>query len=216
MTTFNNNIRLGLKEVKPLAVFKVNEFRDILLVINVVLKQVGLDHLLDYLSNVNIYEYDLNIIDGNGDPIYSFAVIEGESGDKLKDKMFYDPINKEIVNSFYVLPQNNPFIVLGKENTENKQYKVASIIHELTHIVIQIAQDDNVTERFRSLIPSNISTITEPEEVVSMILECRLLKRYKNKGDIIKYLIDRYLPGYYENKEESQGYIDDFKILVSI
>lgn len=182
-------------------------------VIDSVLKDIGLDDLLEYLVKIPILYYDFYFKTIDNEPIYSFLVYDGFKGYKIKDKTIYDR-SGNLVLDYYELPINAPFIVIGAKNSDSIPFIKSSIIHEIAHLIYLICQDDNKID----LIMNNMPELNhiDLEEAYSIFLECKLLLSDKNNNtsEIMNYLTDRYLINL--DEEDKSKYITDLQQILSI
>lgn len=197
----------------------LDHFPDVKKMVSNVLNELDAISLLDDLSNIKIlsYPYQFVIQENNGiTMVYSFAVLQGVKGEDLPDKMVLDPKTLQTVSEKYTIPENPPFIVLGKINQKNNVYLMASIAHEILHILIEYAENNQMLiENLSSMIPNNIENIS-PDESLAIIFEIKVLSGLFDGQEIMKYLIDRYIIDYEENSEISEGYIKDLRALVAV
>lgn len=213
------DIAIAQKQELQYQMKSINNYQDVQQVIQSVLVELGAENLFNSLSDIKIliYPYQFVSQDQNGiTMIYSFAVLEGTKGDTLDDKMILNPQTLGVINKIYTLPEDAPFIVLGKVNENDPKYFISSIAHEISHILIDYVEDNqNLISKLSEMVPANVETI-EKEEALSIIFEIKVLKQFLDGQEIMKYLIDRYLVDYQENPDLNEGYIKEFRALVSV
>lgn len=197
----------------------IDDYQNVKNVISNVLSELNAEELFNSLSDIKVLSYPYQfVIQENGGitMVYSFAVLEGVKGDILSDKVVLNPSTLEVVSNAYKLPENSPFIVLGEVNENDPQYIIASISHEICHILIDyIENNQNLISQLSHMIPHNIQNI-ESDEAIAIIFEAKVLKSLFDGQEIMKYLIDRYIIDYEENVEMSEDYIKDLRALVAV
>lgn len=195
----------------------IDDYSDVIRVVSNVLSNLKAEHLLDNLSEIKVlsYPYEFITYEETGTTVvYSFAVLEGVKGDFLDDKSVVNPNTFEIINKQYVLPIDSPFIVLGYVNQNNPKYYISSIAHEISHILIDyVENNEDFISGLAKMIPNNVAFIPT-DEALAIMFEIKVLKHLFNGGEIMEYLIDRYLIN--NNEEDAENYIKDLRALVAV
>lgn len=197
----------------------INDYPDVRSVVENILTQLGVSELTQKLNSVKVLSYPYQfVIQENGGitMVYSFAVIEGQKGDTLQDKVVLDPKTLAVAAPAFQLPTDAPFIVLGKVNETDQKYLICSIAHEISHILIDdIENNSKLVSQLSAMIPHNIQNIPA-DETLPIMFEIKVLKELFDGQEIMKYLIDRYIIDYEENAENSENYIKDLRALVAV
>lgn len=193
-------------------------YTDVVRVVNSLLSELNVPHLLDDFADIEILTYSYEFItheEAGNTVVYSFAVLDGRRGDRLDDKVIVDPNSFGVIQDHYILPMDAPFIVLGYVNKNNPKYLVSSIAHEVSHILVEYAEDnEDLLSGLSDMIPNNIKAIPV-DEALAIMFEIKVLQRLFDGGEIMQYLIDRYLINGGTN-EQNDVYIKDLRALVAV
>lgn len=201
-----DSISYALAQKVPHRDSLVENYPDIVLILKEILQDLGVPHLLRDILSIKIVDYNYEIRDHDS-KVYSFLVYDGQRGDVVPNKRFFDNNGNEVVRNYESL-YSVPYIVLSKDNQKDDEFRKSSIIHEIAHVIYLIAQDDKFLEEIWKDIPP--TRYVEKEEVYPMFLEV-LFKRKEGRSsqDILNYLVDRYIPNFDENKELHKNYKKD-------
>lgn len=213
LLTPEESINISLAQSKRLYnnISTINNFPEVKKIFTDTLNELQIPQLFEELKNIYILSYPYGIVNLDENvPVYSFAALQGVKGEPLENKQLVDDYG-QIIQSPYILPIDPPFIALSNINEDNPQYKLTSIAHELSHILISEVEDNNnLLSQLVNMVPINLQAM-EPEEAFCIIFEVKVLKRLLDGQEIVEYLLNRYVK---DDVEEDDPYLHDMKAIV--